>query len=98
MTWREYQERLPPDGITLSAGQSIHDILRRNVFPFIPVLDPKKPNTWNANQQRYMEEFSKALVRHINIVLTNPAPIRGLMPRLSLLGWESRGLRKWKTR
>jgi hypothetical protein len=74
LTLPQFQERIPPEGAPLSQGRSVYDLLRE-LFALLVLPDPSRNTQTNANQQRYMQEFTAALIEPIERVLQNAKPI-----------------------
>jgi hypothetical protein len=77
LTWKKFQEREPDDPLNLSSGRSSYDLLQQELYPLLIVPDPRKGSPYRPtdNQQKYMQEFTKALIPPIEKVLKNPRPI-----------------------
>jgi hypothetical protein len=95
MTWKKYQEREPVDGVTLTTGRSVYDILKAELYPLLVVPDPTKPNFQpNDNQIAFMSKFTEALLPPLKRVLKNARPIARVnaaivLAKLSESGQES---------
>jgi hypothetical protein len=92
VTWKKYQEREPVDGVSLSTGRSVYDILQKDLYPLLIVPDPARP-TWKPNQAQfeYMQAFTKALIPHIDKVLQNPRAIARINAALILVKLSESG-------
>jgi hypothetical protein len=75
LTLPQFQERIPPEGAPLNQARSVHDLLKE-LFALLVLPDPSRniPPP-NSNQQRYMQEFTAALIEPIERVLQNAKPI-----------------------
>jgi hypothetical protein len=75
LTLPQFQERIPPEGAPLSQGRSVYDLLTE-LFRVLVLPDPSRNlQQPNPNQQRYMQEFTAALIEPIERVLQNAKPI-----------------------
>ncbi len=94
VTWKKYQERIPPDQVTLSHGVSVYDMLQHDLFPFIVTVPDPNGRAISDNQKNYAEEFARAFNAPVRKVLSNPVPIARInagliVARLSESGAES---------
>src|SRR5947209_7322961 len=83
LTWPQFQERRPPDGMTPSLARSTHDLLDRELFPLIP-LPEAGHQPLSENQQKYDQAFIRALIPPIQRVLKNTVPIARINAALVL--------------
>jgi hypothetical protein len=92
ITWTQFQERKPRDGVTLATAMSVYDMLNKELYPLFIVPDPKRPS-WkpNDNQQVYMARFTESLLPAIQRVLKNPRPIARVNAGLILVKLSETG-------
>ena len=70
LTLSKYQDRTPDQNEPLSSARSVNDLLQE-LFALLVLPNPNKAIQLSPNQQRYMQEFTSALIPPIERVLQN---------------------------
>jgi HEAT repeat protein len=83
LTWPQFQDRIPPEGQPLSSALSVNNLLQ-DLFGLLLLPDAKRSTQLSASQERYMQEFTAALIPPIEKVLQNSKPIARVNAAIAL--------------